>query len=84
MAEIEDYTFGKTYSKKIPKEEADKFSKVFGEGSPSLTELIKYCILNRTPTLASCKGHPEERNIIEKNIETGYITFLFDNNYEEE
>ena len=80
---IENYEFGKTYTNEIPKEEADKFANIFGEGSPALTELIKYCILNGIITRASCKGHPEKRNVLEKILETGYITFQFDINYDE-
>ena len=55
MEEIEGYTFGQVYSDKIAPADAEKFSKVFGEGSPALTALIKFCIENSIPTLACCK-----------------------------
>ena len=82
MEEIEGYAFGKPYKEKIPKEEADKFATIFGEGSPALTKLIKYCILNNIITYASCKGHPEKNNILERLTENGYITFRFDMYYD--
>lgn len=84
MEKIENYDFGKPYVEKIPVEEADKFANVFGEGSPALTKLIKYCILNNIVTYASCKGHPENHNVIERVTEKGYITFRFDKDYEED
>jgi hypothetical protein len=84
MEEIENYKFGKPYKDKIPVEEADKFATIFGEGSPALTELIKYCIENEIVTYASCKGHPENRDVILRLVETGYITFSFDRDYDEE
>ena len=84
MEEIEGYEFGHVYEDKIEPEDAKKFATVFGEGSKALTELIEYCILNGISTLASCKGHPEEKSIVEKLLETGYITFNFedDDNFE--
>lgn len=80
--EIENYKFGNPYKEKIPIEKADKYATLFGEGSPALTELIKYCILNNIITYASCKGHPEDKNVLERIVETGYITFRFDMNYD--
>ena len=62
----------------IDKKDAEKYSKIFGEGSPSLTELIKYCILNDIKTIYSCKGHPDKLSLIDRINETGYITFVFD------
>ncbi len=79
---IENYEFGKPYKGKIPIDEAEKFAYVFGEGSPALTELIKYCILNNIVTYSSCKGHPENTNILDRIAEYGYITFHFDMNYD--
>ena len=80
--EIENYEFGKPYKDKILPEEAEKFATIFGEGSPALTELIKYCILNNIITYASCKGHPEDINILGRIVENGYITFSFDMYYD--
>lgn len=82
MENIEGYKFVHTYKEKIAIEDADKFAKVFGEGSNALTELIKYCILNNIVTLASCKGHPEDKNVLERITENGYITFQFDMYYD--
>ena len=82
MEQIEGYKFGQIYNKTIDKEEADRFANIFGEGSKYLTGLIKYCILNDIITLASCKGHPEDKGILERKSETGYITFSFDENYD--
>ena len=79
---IENYEFGKPYKDKIPPEEAEKFATIFGEGSPALTELIKYCILNNIITYASCKGHPEDINILDRIVENGYITFRFNMDYD--
>ena len=79
---IENYEFGKPYGGKIPIEKAEKYANVFGEGSPALTELIKYCILNNIVTYASCKGHPEDRNILDRIVEYGYITFRFNMDYD--
>ena len=81
---LDNYEFGKTYTDEIPVEEADKYAELFGEGSKALTELIKYCIVNNIVTLASCKGHPEERDIITRSMETGYISFRFERDYDEE
>ena len=60
MSITDEYKNGKLYIGEITVEYADEFSKLFGEGSPALTELIKYCIQNKIITLASCKGHPEK------------------------
>ena len=76
MGKLDNYKFGQVYYKKIEKEDADEFSSVFGGGSFSLTELIKYCILSDISTIACCRGHSEDRNLIEKPLETGYISFL--------
>ena len=84
METIENYKFGKPYKEKITVEDADKFATIFGEGSSALTKLIKYCIVNNIVTYASCKGHPENRNILEKVMEKGYITFRFDMDYEDD
>lgn len=81
MEEIEGFTFGQSYTGIIPLEEADKFSRVFGEGSKALTELIKYCIVNGIPTFASCKGHPEDFNPIERVNAQGYIAFSIEGDY---
>ena len=72
---MEDYVFGRIYDKKINECDADYYANLFGEGSKSLTELIKYCILNNIRTFASCKGHPDEVNVLERGFETGYIVF---------
>ena len=69
----DDYEFGKVYFEKIEPKDADYFSKLFGEGSYYLTELLKYCIVNGKNTAACCKGHPEKGR-------RGYITFRFDEN----
>lgn len=82
MEIIEDYKFGQVYKKNINPDDAKKFATVFGEGSKTLTDLIEYCIINGIPTLASCKGHPEDRNIMERMVEDGYITFRFDMDYD--
>ena len=84
MNSIDNYKFGKPYYDNIQVEDADKFAKIFGDGSTSLTELIKFFIINNIPTIASCKGHPEKRNFIEKKSETGYITFIFNENYDKD
>ena len=81
MDTIEGYKFGRPYTEKIPVEEADKFATIFGEGSPALTKLIKYCIINSIVTFASCKGHPKEKSILNRKFENGYITFRFDKYY---
>lgn len=78
MSAIDDYKFGSPYIKKISPEDASDFAKLFGEGSPALTELIEYCIINDISTIASCKGHPEDKGLIEKQLTEGYITFSFD------
>jgi hypothetical protein len=72
---IEEYTFGQIYEEKINKEDIEKFATLFGEGSKALTELIKYCIENDIRTFASCKGHPEDKNILERKLEQEYIAF---------
>ena len=82
MGKLDNYKFGVPYREKIEKEDADEFSIIFGEGSASLTELIKYCILNGISTLASCKGHPEDRGIVERLLETGYISFIIEDDME--
>lgn len=84
METIDNYEFGKTYDEKIPVEDADKFATIFGEKSPTLTKLIKYCIVNNIVTHACCKGHPENRNVFDRVMEKGYITFRFDMNYEDD
>lgn len=85
MDTLEDYKFGKPFTDEIPIEEAEKYATVFGEGSPALTKLIKYCIENNIITYASCKGHPEDiKDILFKAQEKGYITFRFDMDYEED
>lgn len=81
MENIEGYKFGHTYKEPIAYEDADKFAKVFGEGSAALTELIKYCITNNIVTIASCKGHPEDKSVLGRITESGYITFHFDVDY---
>ncbi len=83
METKEEYQFGKPYTEKIPKEDAEKYANMFGEGSEALTEVIKYCILNDITTYASCKGHPEDKNPLERLVETGYVTFRFDSSYED-
>ncbi len=82
MEEIEGYKFGLVYDKKIDPKDAHKFATVFGEGSKALTELIEYCIVNGIPTLASCKGHPENVNILERIVEDGYIVFKYNDDKE--
>lgn len=84
MGTIDNYEFGHVYKEKIETKDAEKFATIFGEGSPGLTELIKYCILNNIITLASCKGHPEDVNFLERVVEDGYITFQFDMDYEKD
>ena len=74
---MEEYIPGHTYTKKISHEDAYKFAKLFGEGSESLTELIRFCILNDIITHASCKGHPEDMNPLDRLVETGYLTLKF-------
>lgn len=69
------YRFGQTYEKRIEVKDIDYFSNLFGEGSKSLTELIKYCMLNNIRTFASCKGHPEDKNVIDRISEIGYLAF---------
>ena len=66
---LDNYEFGKTFTDEIPVEEADKYAELFGEGSKALTKLIRYCIVNNIVTLASC---------------TGYISFRFERDYDEE
>ena len=75
-----EYRFGKIYDEPINIKDADHYANLFGEGSTALTALIKYCIVNNIPTFASCKGHPEERGIIEKNVENGYLAFRITDN----
>lgn len=70
MESLDNYIFGNVYTDKIPAEEASKFAKVFGEGSPNLTRLLEYCMVNDISTLACCKGHPIG----------GYISFPFTEN----
>ena len=83
MGLLDDYKFGRVYDKEIPVEAAEEFSTLFGEGSPSLTKLIKYTIENRIKTLASCKGHPEKENILDRIFSNGYISFVIDDdNYD--
>ena len=82
MSELDHYQFGSVYKSKIPKEEAEKFAALFGEGSLALTKLIQFCIVSDIPTLASCKGHPENLNVLDRLVETGYITFRIDNDYD--
>ena len=84
MDSLDNYDFGSVYRGNISKEDADKFATIFGEGSKALTELIKYCILNDINTLASCKGHPNNQNILDRAFETGYITFTFNEEYDNE
>lgn len=72
---MDDYQFGHVYDKMIDEKDFDKFATLFGEGSPALTELIKFCFEHNIQTIASCKGHPEDRNIVEAALETGYISF---------
>ena len=79
---IEEVVSGKIYEEKINPEDADKFATVFGEGSPGLTNLIRFCILNDINTFASCKGHPEDMNPIEALVETGYLAFRIQNNFD--
>ena len=78
----EDYEFGHLYEEKIKPEDANYFAKLFGEGSIALTELLQYCIVNEISTIACCKGHPEEKNLLEKPFETGYIAFKINDDYD--
>ncbi len=82
MSGLDDYEFGKVYEGKISKDDSMKFATLFGEGSPKLTELINYCILNGIVTHACCKGHPESLDVILRLAETGYISFKITDNYE--
>jgi len=84
MEELDEYKFGNPYGEKIPIEKAVLFAKKFGEGSPALTKLIEYCILNEIITYSSCKGHPERRNVLERVFEKGHITFRFDMYYDKD
>ena len=77
MDNLVNYKYGTTYRDEISPDDASKFAELFGEGSPALTALIKYCIENGIKTIASCKGHPEDRNVLDRLVETGYISFEF-------
>ena len=72
---MEEYKFGKIYEDEIKPEDALYFAKIFGEGSLALTDLIAFCINNKIKTFASCKGHPEDKNFLDKLVENGYIAF---------
>lgn len=83
METIENYEFKHVYRESMKPEDAKKFATVFGEGSKALTSIIEYCITNGIPTLASCKGHPEDKNIVDRIVEDGYVTFKFNMNYDD-
>ena len=58
---------GDPYDDVVPPDQIDKMSKIWGEGSENLTQLIKYCLENGVRTRASCKGHG--------NVATSYLSF---------
>lgn len=70
---LEEYTFGHPYYGDIPKESIEKYAVMFGEGSKSLTDLLRFCFQNNIKTYTSCKGH--------KDGEEAYIGFLPDEEF---
>ena len=67
---LDNYEFGQPYYGDIPEKDIEKYAVMFGEGSKSLTDLLRYCFRNNIKTFACCKGH--------KETGPGYIGFLPD------
>ena len=74
---------GQAYFGKVPADRIDEMAKIWGEGSPNLTKLLKYCMENNIFTSASCKGHEDNPThrfsyISFRDMPKEYYSFLTD------